>query len=60
MDRAAGGSVRNILIAAAAHPRRYAHFEARDILRPLHFGVSWVPVSAVEKHPERATEFLWR
>ena len=24
MDRAAGGSVRNILIAAAAHPRRYA------------------------------------
>lgn len=25
MDRAAGGSVRNILIAAAAHPSRYAH-----------------------------------
>lgn len=25
MDRAAGASVRNILIGAAAHPRRYAH-----------------------------------
>ncbi|MEK7858181.1 MAG: hypothetical protein AAB320_03485, partial [Elusimicrobiota bacterium] len=28
MDRAAGGSVRNILIAAATHPRRYVYKEA--------------------------------
>ena len=46
--------------AARCSRMRYARFEARDILRPLHVGVSWVPVSAVEKHPERATEFLWR
>jgi hypothetical protein len=36
MDRAAGGSVRNILIAAAAHPRRYAYYEA--VAKELYLG----------------------